>query len=152
MRNEPAEISRKVVVVDTAVTVRRRSGERVALARVGPDAAASLSLSPGSWLAEQSLRCVWTRHLRDGRSCGTHVPLDMVQAAWQRELTRGRAGGGFFHFAWRGEAWLAYGLPDGEVRGVYCPAHRAQREERLGYDPELAVTATDHVTAPRLAG
>lgn len=152
MRNEPAEISRKVVVVDTAVTVRRCSGERVALARVGPDAPASRSLSPGSWPAEQSLGCVWTRHLRDGRSCGTHVPLDVVRAAWRRELARGRAGGGFFHFAWRGEAWLAYGLPDGEVRGVYCPAHRAQREERLECDPELVVAAVANEAAPQLAG
>jgi hypothetical protein len=142
MRNEPAEISRKVAVMDTAVTLRRRFGECVELARMGPDALASRALSPGARPAEQSLRCVWTRHLRDGRSCGTHVPLATVRAAWQRELARGRAGGrGFFHFAWRGEAWLAYGLPNGEVRGVYCPAHRAQREERLECDPELAAVA-----------
>jgi len=138
--------------MDGAVTVRRRSGERVALARVGPDTQASLSLSPGSRPVEQSLRCVWTRHLRDGRSCGSHVPLATVREAWQRELARGRAGGGFFHFAWRGEAWLAYGLPDGEVRGVYCPAHRAQREERLGYDPELVLTAAVPTAARRHAG
>jgi hypothetical protein len=101
-----------------------------------------VNVSPGAWPTERSLRCVWTRHLHDGRSCGSHVPLATVRAAWQRELARGRAGaGGFFHFAWRGEAWLAYGLADGEVRGVYCPAHRAQREERLGYDPELAAPA-----------
>ena len=36
--------------------------------------------------------------------------------------------------------WLAYGLPDGGVRGVYCPTHRAEREQRLGYDPELVLT------------
>jgi hypothetical protein len=57
---------------------------------------------------------------------------------------------GFFHFQWRGERWLGYGLPDGEVRGVYCPTHRAQREQRLGYDPELVRTAT--AAAPVLAG
>jgi hypothetical protein len=152
MRNEPAEISRKFAAMDTAVTVRRRFGERVELARVGPDAPASLSLSPGARPAEQSLRCVWTRHLRDGRSCGTHVPLATVREAWQCELARGRAGGGFFHFAWRGEAWLAYGLPDGEVRGVYCPAHRAQREERLECDPELVLTAVTDATTPQPAG
>jgi hypothetical protein len=36
----------------------------------------------------------------------------------------------FFHFMWRGGAWLGYGLRDGSVRGVYCPAHSAKRAER----------------------
>jgi hypothetical protein len=130
------------------VSVRPRLGERVGLARVSPDAPASRSLSPSPEPAGRSLRCVWTRHLHDGRSCGSHVPLGAVRAAWRRELARGRVRGGIFHFAWRGEAWLAYGLPDGNVRGVYCPAHRAEREERLGYDPELAVTAAVSPAAP----
>jgi hypothetical protein len=69
------------------------------------------------------------------------IPARTVAAAWRRELEVGGARAGFFHFDWRGEAWLAYGLPDGRVRGVYCPAHRAQREERLGYDSELVLTA-----------
>ena len=56
-----------------------------------------------------------------------------------RELERGRLCEGFFHFAWRGDVWLAYGLASGRVRGVYCPAHRSEREQRLGYDPELAL-------------
>ncbi len=86
----------------------------------------------------RSVRCVWTSHLQDGRSCGLHMPIEVVRAAWGRELERGRTREGFFHFSFRGEVWLGYGLPNGEVRGVYCPAHRAQREERLGYDPELA--------------
>jgi hypothetical protein len=149
MNGESAEIT-----VGPAEMVRQRFGGRVGLTRLGSDGPASWSPSLGASPAGHSLRCVWTRHLDDGRSCGLHVPLATVQVAWQRELVRGRAGGGFFHFAWRGEAWLAYGLPDGEVRGVYCPAHRAQREERLGYDPQLAVTAAAHTahTAPQLAG
>jgi hypothetical protein len=36
----------------------------------------------------------------------------------------------FFRFMWRGAEWLAYGLRDGRVRGVYCPEHNAQRSER----------------------
>ena len=131
------------------MAVLPRFAERVSLARVGPGARASRSLSPSIRRAEQCLRCVWTRHLHDGRSCGSHVPLAAVRAAWQREIDRGRASGGFFHFAWRGEAWLAYGMPDGGVRGVYCPTHRAEREERLGYDPELVLAPTAAVsTAP----
>ncbi len=40
----------------------------------------------------------------------------------------GDRGDRFFRFAWRGGAWLAFGLSGGCVRGVYCPAHSAQRE------------------------
>ena len=148
------ELVEMMTTQDMAARVRPRLGEPVRLARVSPDAPASRSLSPSACPTEQALRCVWTRHLHDGRSCGLHVPLAVVRTAWQRERVRGRAGtDGFFHFAWRGEAWLAYGLADGKVRGVYCPAHRAQREERLGYDPELAATAAvSPAAAPRHAG
>lgn len=94
--------------------------------------------------AELPLRCVWTDHL-DHRSrprcCNARIPARTVAAAWRGELALGRARAGFFHFVWRGRVWLGYGLPDGTVRGVYCPAHRAEREERLGYDPELVLPA-----------
>ncbi|HYM44908.1 MAG TPA: hypothetical protein VES65_01940 [Solirubrobacteraceae bacterium] len=111
-------------------------GEQIAFPRVRAEVAGSRTLQavPPD---DRPVRCVWTRHLRDGRACLLHVPLSAMRVAWQRELELGREEGGFFHFAWHGEVWLGYGLPDGEVRGVYCPAHRAQREERLGYDPEL---------------
>ena len=29
-----------------------------------------------------------------------------------------------------GEVWAAYGLKNGLVRGVYCPEHTAEREQR----------------------
>lgn len=86
---------------------------------------------------EFPLQCVWTSHPDNIRGCQARVPARAVATAWRRELARGRTRAGFFHFAWRGQAWLAYGLPDGAVRGVYCPTHRAEREQRLGYDPEL---------------
>jgi hypothetical protein len=102
---------------------------------------------------EFPLRCVWTSHPDHDHCCRSRIPARAVTVAWRRELELGRVCAvGFFHFAWRGEVWLAYGLPDGAVRGVYCPVHRAQREERLGYDHELAVTATAHAAAPQLAG
>jgi hypothetical protein len=85
------------------------------------------------------LRCVSSGYLSDGCSCSSRVPAAVVAAAWRSELERGRQRDGFFHFAWRAGTWLAYGLPDGTVRGVYCPAHRAERVQRLGYDPELAL-------------
>ncbi len=90
---------------------------------------------------EFPLRCVWSSHSDHDHSCQARIPARAVAAAWQRELELGRVCAGFFHFAWREEAWLGFGLPDGSVRGVYCPAHRAEREERLGYDPELVLTA-----------
>jgi len=91
--------------------------------------------------AEFPLRCVWTSHPDHYRCCRSRVPARAVTAAWHRQLERGRVCAGFFHFTWHGSVWLAYGLTDGGVRGVYCPAHRAEREERLGYDPELVLTA-----------
>jgi hypothetical protein len=89
---------------------------------------------------EYPLQCVWTRHPTNDHRCRAKVSARKVAGAWRRELALG-APTGFFHFDWRGEEWLAYGLSDGEVRGVYCSAHRAEREERLGYDPQLVLTA-----------
>jgi hypothetical protein len=97
-------------------------------------------------------QCVWTRHPANDHRCRSRVPARRVAGAWRRELELGGERAGFFHFDWRGEAWLAYGLPDGEVRGVYCPTHRAEREEHLGYDPQLAVKAAVLPAAPQLAG
>jgi len=90
---------------------------------------------------ELPLRCVWTSHPHHEHGCGSRVPVRVVAEAWDRELMLGRMCAGFFHFAWHGQVWLAYGMPDGGVRGVYCPTHRAEREERLGYDPELVLSA-----------
>jgi hypothetical protein len=88
---------------------------------------------------ELPLRCVSSGYLGDGCSCRARVPAAVAGAAWRDELEQGRLREGFFHFAWRGDVWLAYGLAGGGVRGVYCPAHRSEREQRLGYDPELAL-------------
>ena len=92
-------------------------------------------------ITEFPLRCVWTSHPDHEHCCRARIPARTVADAWRRELELGRVCAGFFHFAWNGRVWRAYGLPDGSVRGVYCPTHRAEREERLGYDPELVLTA-----------
>jgi hypothetical protein len=77
------------------------------------------------------LRCVWTNHPSHDRCCREGIPAALVSAAWLEELERGRVRGDrFFHFAWRGGVWLAYGLLSGDVRGVYCPAHSAARDAR----------------------
>jgi hypothetical protein len=88
---------------------------------------------------DTALRCVSSGYLIDGCSCQARVPAAVARRAWRRELEQGRLCEGFFHFAWREDVWLAYGLAGGGVRGVYCPAHRSEREQRLGYDPELAL-------------
>jgi hypothetical protein len=79
---------------------------------------------------DEPLRCVSSGYLADGCSCESRIPAAVVVAAWRHQLEQGQRNGGFFQFAWRGEKWLAYGLDDGRIRGVYCPTHHAAREER----------------------
>ena len=77
------------------------------------------------------LRCVSSGYLTDGHSCGSTIPLDVVRAAWDRESERaGVRRDGFFHFVWESRVWLAFGLSNGRVRGVYCPEHTAERDKR----------------------
>jgi hypothetical protein len=100
---------------------------------------------------ELPLRCVWTSHPHHEHCCRERIPVRAVAGAWRRELKLGCTHGGFFNFIWRGEVWLAYGMADGTVRGVYCPVHRAEREQRLGYDPQL-VLEPEPVFAASAAG
>jgi hypothetical protein len=76
------------------------------------------------------LKCLSTGYLQDGCNCQAAVPASVARRAWAFCLRRSPAReAGFFQFQWQGEMWLAYGLTCGEVRGVYCPSHRAQRAE-----------------------
>jgi hypothetical protein len=76
------------------------------------------------------MRCVWTNHPNGDRNCAARVPEGVVVAVWQRELRDRRVPEGFFRFLWDGGEWLGYGLANGVVRGVYCPAHCAERDRR----------------------
>jgi hypothetical protein len=76
------------------------------------------------------LRCVFSGYLSDECSCKAGVPAKAVVAAWALERRGGDRRERFFSFMWRGQAWLGYGLRNGCVRGVYCPEHRADRDER----------------------
>jgi hypothetical protein len=78
---------------------------------------------------ELRLRCVSSGGPAGGCSCPRTISANTVVAAWARELEKD-PGERFFHFAWDGGEWLAYGLADGLVRGVYCPDHSADRDER----------------------
>lgn len=74
--------------------------------------------------------CVWTGYRSNGCPCAARIPASVVMAAWSGELERsGAYEDRFFHFEWQDGVWLAYGLKEGGVRGVYCPSHSAEREE-----------------------
>jgi hypothetical protein len=79
----------------------------------------------------ESLRCGWTDSPANRVSCLSNIPKDVVTAAWRRELAwDGVRADRLFRFAWQNGIWLAYGLKDGDVRGVRCPSHRADHEAR----------------------
>jgi hypothetical protein len=101
---------------------------------------ADISVPLGAQEAERSLRCVSSGYLADGCSCSETIPYHVVTTAWSRALSRGHAEG-FFRFPWQEQVWLAYGLFDGHVRGVYCPAHNAERARRANGASLLALPA-----------
>jgi hypothetical protein len=94
-------------------------------------AGVATGVHPGSARSrvELRLRCVSSGYLSGGCSCPRTIPAGAVIGAWKRELEKA-PGDRFFHFSWGGGEWLAYGLEDGLVRGVYCPDHSAERDER----------------------
>ena len=80
--------------------------------------------------APEPLKCVWSGYPHYDRDCRSRIPVSIVVKAWQREMQLGGAVEGFFNFEWRHGIWLAYGLSDGGVRGIYCPTHCSERDSR----------------------
>ncbi len=78
----------------------------------------------------EPLKCVWSGYPHNDRDCRSRIPASVVIKAWQREMQLNGTVEGFFNFTWRHGEWLAYGLRDGGVRGIYCPTHRSERESR----------------------
>ncbi|MFZ2113197.1 MAG: hypothetical protein WAU77_05630 [Solirubrobacteraceae bacterium] len=78
----------------------------------------------------EPMKCVWSGHPHYDRDCRARIPASVVVKAWHREMGRNGAVEGFFNFTWRHGVWLAYGLSDGGVRGVYCPTHCSERDSR----------------------
>ena len=101
---------------------------------------ADLTVPLGAQEGERSLRCVSSGYLANGCSCRQSIPYHVVTAAWTRALSRGQAEG-FFRLAWQEQVWLAYGLSDGNVRGVYCPDHSAERTRRAQRAEPFALPA-----------
>jgi hypothetical protein len=98
--------------------------------RVGEEGVV-IDLRSRTRVEELPLRCVSSGYMSGGCSCESAVPAAIARSAWARELDRATAPEGrFFHFAWKSEIWVGFGLPGGEVRGVYCPVHRAARDGR----------------------
>ncbi len=81
-------------------------------------------------LPEEPMKCVWSGYPHYDRDCRSRIPASVVIKAWQRETQLKDTVAGFFYFSWRNGVWLAYGLQDGGVRGVYCPTHCSERDSR----------------------
>lgn len=81
---------------------------------------------------ERALRCVSTGYSSSSPwPCDCRIPKAAVEQAWREDLDAGgECSDRFFHFIWGGGVWSAYGLQNGRVRGVYCPAHTEERAER----------------------
>jgi hypothetical protein len=128
------DMKRKAATIQTSPLERRlqapQSAPRVRLVQPVARLAEHRTARGRVAAPQPQLRCVASGYTSEGGSCHTHIPASVVIGAWARQRRRGTAGEGFFHFSWRGEIWLGYGLADGAVRGVYCPTHAAQRDER----------------------
>jgi hypothetical protein len=81
-------------------------------------------------VAEEPLKCVWSGYPDYDRDCRSRIPASVVAKAWQREMQLKGTVEGFFYFSWRSGVWLAFGVADGGVRGVYCPTHCSERDSR----------------------
>ncbi len=135
--------AQEIPAARVAPVVRPLFGERVEFPRMRSEIPVSRPLQPVPSATGETLRCVCTSPDHGGQPCQSRVPVRVMREAWRRELRQGRAKGGFFRFAWNEEMWLGYGVADGNVRGAYCPTHAAQRDERLGYDPDLDARNAD---------
>jgi hypothetical protein len=90
-----------------------------------------------------TMKCVWSGYLDYNRDCRSRIPASVVVKAWHREIQLKGTVEGFFYFSWRSGVWLAYGLEDGGVRGVYCPTHCVDRDTRgsQGAEPRAEAPA-----------
>jgi len=79
---------------------------------------------------EEPMRCVWSGYPNYDRDCRSRIPASVVVKKWQRERQLKGTVEGFFNFAWRSGVWLAFGVEDGSIRGVYCPTHCSERDAR----------------------
>jgi hypothetical protein len=93
------------------------------------------------------MKCVWSGYPAYERYCRSRIPASVVVKAWQRERQLKKVVEGFFYFSWRSGVWLAFGVEDGSVRGVYCPTHCSERAAReTTTTPDTTTTTPDTTT------
>lgn len=121
-----------------------QDGRRLGQARVGSPEPPTVVEKPAErdgGCAEpvgEPMKCVWSGYPDYNRDCRSRIPASVVIKAWHREIQLKGTVEGFYYFSWRNGVWLAYGLRDGGVRGVYCPTHCVDRDSRgsQGEDPQ----------------
>lgn len=91
---------------------------------------ADVGLPEPSDAGDERMKCVWSGYPDYNRDCRSRIPASVVIKAWHREIQLKGTVEGFYYFSWRSGVWLAYGLRDGRVRGVYCPTHCVDRDSR----------------------
>jgi hypothetical protein len=101
-------------------------------------------------VGEEPMKCVWSGYPDYNRDCRSRIPATVVVKAWHREIQLKGTVEGFFYFSWRHGVWLAYGVREGGVRGVYCPTHCHQRNSRETQGEEPATPAPLDVPQPSL--
>lgn len=94
--------------------------------------------------AGELVKCVWSGYPNYDDPCRSRIPIAVVVEAWEREMTLNGTLEGFFHISWSDGVWLAYGLRDGGVRGVYCPDHRSERDARHAHERPASTEITSH--------
>jgi hypothetical protein len=92
---------------------------------------------------DEPMKCVWSGYPDYNRDCRSRIPASVVIKAWHREIQLKGTVEGFYYFSWRSGVWLAYGLRDGRVRGVYCPTHCVDRDSREMQDGDAPTPAVE---------
>jgi hypothetical protein len=109
---------------------QKRSSRTQVIPHPDPSVKPRLPAGSRAQRAAVVLHCVWTDHLHGDRRCDESIPAEAVLEAWRVQKEESNMSEGFFRFSWGGGTWLGYGLPDGRVRGTYCPTHTAERDAR----------------------
>jgi hypothetical protein len=127
--DRPQRYQRHGAGVDGPAQARAAEGPGQARAKQPEEAPAPAPARPLD-AVEEPMKCVWSGYPDSDRSCRSRIPASVVVKAWQRETQLKGTVEGFFYFAWRSGVWLAFGVKDGGVRGVYCPTHCSERDSR----------------------
>ncbi len=110
------------------------------------------TVSPSADAVDEPMKCVWSGYPDYNRDCRSRIPASVVIKAWHREIQLKGTVEGFYYFSWRSGVWLAYGLQDGRVRGVYCPTHCVDCDSRDMQDEVISLPAAKDPPIRRVEG